>query len=67
MPQHEAGLGGSIAEAVVAGLFGLEPTFADLAKAPPPDSIELPGLGSLSNINIGPRSWANATDNAFRR
>jgi hypothetical protein len=50
--------GVAIAEAVVSGLFGLEPTFADLAKAPPPDSIEVPGIGSLSNINIGPRSWA---------
>jgi hypothetical protein len=50
--------GVAIAEAVVAGLFGLEPTFADIAKDPPPDSIEVPGLGSLSNINIGPRSWA---------
>jgi hypothetical protein len=50
--------GVAIAEAVVSGLFGLEPTFTDLAKAPPPDSIEVPGIGSLSNINIGPRGWA---------
>jgi hypothetical protein len=50
--------GVAIAEAVVSGLFGLEPTFTDLAKAPPPDSIEVPGIGSLSNINIAPRSWA---------
>jgi hypothetical protein len=50
--------GVAIAEAVVSGLFGLEPTFADLAKSPLPDSIEVPGIGSLSNINIGQRSWA---------
>jgi hypothetical protein len=50
--------GVAIAEAVVSGLFGLEPTFADLAEAPLPDSIEVPGIGSLSNINIGPRRWA---------
>jgi hypothetical protein len=51
--------GVAIAEAVVSGLFGLEPTFTDLAKAPPPDSIEVPGIGSLSNINIGPRGWVS--------
>jgi hypothetical protein len=50
--------GVAVAEAVVAGLFGLEPTFTGLAEAPLPDSIEVPGIGSLSNINIGPRSWA---------
>ena len=50
--------GVAIAEAVVSGLFGLDPTFADLGKAPPPDSIEVPGIGALSNLNIGPRSWA---------
>jgi hypothetical protein len=50
--------GVAIAEAVVSGLFGLEPTFADLAETTLPDSIEVPGIGSLSNINIGPRSWA---------
>ena len=50
--------GVAIAEAVVAGLFGLEPTFTGLAEAPLPHSIEVPGIGSLSNINIGPRSWA---------
>jgi hypothetical protein len=50
--------GVAVAEAVVSGLFGLEPTFAGLAEAPLPHSIEVPGIGSLSNINIGPRSWA---------
>ncbi|MGH3212029.1 MAG: hypothetical protein ACRDNO_30145 [Trebonia sp.] len=50
--------GVAIAEAVVSGLFGFEPTFVDLAKAAPPDRVEVPGIGSLSNINVGPRSWA---------
>jgi hypothetical protein len=49
--------GVATAEAVVSGLFGLDPSFADLADAPPPASIEVPGIGSLSNINIGPRNW----------
>ena len=48
--------GVAIAEAVVSGLFGLEPTFADLSTAPMPGSIEVPGIGSLSNINVARRA-----------
>jgi hypothetical protein len=47
--------GVAIGEAVVSGLFGFEPTFGDLSAAPLPDSIDIPGIGSLSNINVGPR------------
>lgn len=50
--------GVAIAEAVVSGLFGFEPTFCELADAPRPDSIDVPGIGSLLNINIGP--WSSA-------
>ena len=45
--------GVAIAEAVVSGLFGFEPTFTNLSKGPLPDSIDVPGIGSLSNINVG--------------
>ena len=44
--------GVAIAEAVVAGLFGFEPTFRDLAGEPLPRRIEMPGIGSLANINV---------------
>jgi hypothetical protein len=37
----------AIAEAVVSGPFGFEPTFCELADAPRPDSIDVPGIGSL--------------------
>jgi Laminin G domain len=50
--------GVAIAEAVVSGLFGFEPTFCERADAALPDSIDVPGIGSLLNINVGPRSWA---------
>jgi hypothetical protein len=50
--------GVAIAEAVVSGLFGLEPTFTNLSNGPLPDSIEVPGIGSLSNINVSRQSWA---------
>jgi hypothetical protein len=46
--------GVATAEAVVSGLFGFEPTFTGLAGARLPDSIEVPGIGSLLNINVGP-------------
>jgi hypothetical protein len=52
--------GVATAEAVVSGLFGFEPTFRDMPAAPLPDSIDVPGNGSLSNINIGHRSPARA-------
>jgi hypothetical protein len=47
--------GVAIAEAVVSGLFGFEPSFRDLQTTPLPDSIDIPGIGSLTNINVGPR------------
>jgi hypothetical protein len=47
--------GVAIAEAVVAGLFGFEPTFGAMTEAPPPASIEIAGIGCLSNINTGTR------------
>jgi hypothetical protein len=50
--------GVAIGEAVVSGLFGFEPTFCELADAPRPDSIDVPGIGSLLHINIG--SWSSA-------
>jgi hypothetical protein len=45
--------GVATAEAVVSGLFGFEPTFRSLPPAARPDRIDVPGIGSLSNINIG--------------
>jgi hypothetical protein len=51
--------GVATAEAVVSGLFGFEPTFRALSAAPRPHRIDVPGIGSLSNINIGPRSPAS--------
>jgi hypothetical protein len=48
--------GVATAEAVVSGLFGFEPTFRDAPADSLPDSIDVPGIGSLSNINIGPRA-----------
>ena len=44
------------AEAVVSGLFDFEPTFRKLTGVPLPDRIEVPGIGSLANINVGPPS-----------
>ena len=51
--------GVATAEAVVSGLFGFEPSFRNRLSAPLPYSIDLPRLGCLSNINIGPRSPAS--------
>ena len=34
------------------GLFGFEPTFRELSAAPLPDRIDVPGIGSLANINV---------------
>jgi hypothetical protein len=45
--------GVAAAEALVAGLYGFEPSYRTLAGPPLPDRIDLPGLGSLSNINVG--------------
>ena len=47
--------GVATAEAVVSGLFGFEPAFGQLTATLLPDRIEMPGIGSLSNINTGPR------------
>ncbi len=44
--------GVATAEAVVSGLFGFEPTFRELSAAPLPDRIDVPGIGSLANINV---------------
>ena len=44
--------GVATAEAVVAGLFGFDPTFRDPVGVPLPSSIEMPGIGSLGNINV---------------
>ncbi len=45
--------GVAIAEAVVSGLFGFEPSFRSLGDGVLPRSIETPGIGRLTNINIG--------------
>lgn len=54
--------GVAIAEAVVSGLFGFEPSFRSVASSPLPRSIEVPGIGRLTNINIGPRHGATAEE-----
>lgn len=41
--------GVATAEAVLSGLFGFEPCFGGV---PMPDRIEVPGIGTLSNINV---------------
>ncbi|HEY3607290.1 MAG TPA: hypothetical protein VGL06_07300 [Pseudonocardiaceae bacterium] len=41
--------GVAVAEAVLSGLFGFEPAFGGV---PMPDTIEVPGIGTLSNINV---------------
>ena len=38
--------------AELAGLFGFDPTFRDPVGVPLPSSIEMPGIGSLANINV---------------
>ncbi len=46
--------GVGIAEAVLSGLFGFEPTFQGLAAGDRlPADVEVPGIGVLSNLNIG--------------
>ena len=50
--------GVATAEAVVSGLFGFEPAFGQLTGAQLPDTVEVPGIGTLSNINAG--SWRPA-------
>jgi hypothetical protein len=47
--------GVATAEAVVAGLFGFEPSYRTLAGPPPPNAIAIPKIGSLSGINAGSR------------
>jgi hypothetical protein len=41
--------GVAIAEAVLSGLFGFEPAFGGASM---PERIEVPGIGTLSNINV---------------
>ena len=36
----------------MAGLFGFDPTFRDPVGVPLPGRIEMPGIGSLANINV---------------
>jgi hypothetical protein len=50
--------GVAVAEAIVSGLFGFEPTFRDQPDMPLPACIDVAGLGSLSNVNAGPRAPA---------
>jgi hypothetical protein len=45
--------GVAIAEAVLSGLFGFEPAFGGPMGAQLPQAIDVPGIGSLQNINIG--------------
>jgi hypothetical protein len=50
--------GVATAEAVVSGLFGFEPTFGSAAfrsGSQLPGVIDLPGIGTLSGINVGRR------------
>lgn len=51
--------GVATAEAVVSGLFGFEPSFRSRLGASLPDSIDVPHVGCLSNINVGQRSPAS--------
>ena len=52
--------GVATAEAVVAGLFGFDPTFRDPLGVPLPSSIQMPGIGSLANINVPHRGESTA-------
>ena len=52
--------GVATAEAVVSGLFGFEPTFRNLPQGRLPDRIDVPGIGSLLNINTGSAAAAPA-------
>jgi len=46
--------GVATAEAVLSGLFGFDPTFRTVSgEARPPETIHVPGIGTLSNINVG--------------
>ncbi|GAA1857465.1 hypothetical protein GCM10009687_25700 [Asanoa iriomotensis] len=45
--------GAAIAEAVIAGLFGVEPGFTALRSTiPHPDTVTAPDLGTLENLNL---------------
>ncbi|MDG4826989.1 laminin G domain-containing protein [Asanoa sp. WMMD1127] len=47
--------GAATAEAVVAGLFGVEPDFAALRSTTPrPATVTVAGLGTLENLNLRP-------------
>ncbi|MEV0718604.1 hypothetical protein, partial [Asanoa sp. NPDC050611] len=47
--------GAAIAEAVIAGLFGVEPGFTALRSTNPhPDTVTAPDLGTLENLNLRP-------------
>lgn len=48
---RDAIAGVAISEAVVSGLFGFSPSFADDPSTPQPERIEAEGIGTLSNIN----------------
>ncbi len=50
--------GVAIAEAVLSGLFGFEPGFRSLARSSLPGTIEISGIGRLTNINVGSRNDA---------
>jgi hypothetical protein len=51
--------GVAIAEAVVSGLFGFEPSFRSLASTPLPRTIEISAIGRLDDINVGARHDAS--------
>ncbi|MEU4155277.1 LamG domain-containing protein [Actinoplanes sp. NPDC026670] len=44
--------GAAIGEAVIAGLFGVEPGYHTLGPARPASTVTVPGLGSLANLNL---------------
>jgi hypothetical protein len=54
--------GAATAEAVLSGLFDLEPTFLDLAAGRVPTaSAEVPGIGTLHNVNVNGRPADSTT------
>ncbi|MBE1491830.1 hypothetical protein [Plantactinospora soyae] len=48
--------GAATAEAVLSGLFGIEPSFVDLGTGTPvpPGTVRCPDVGELTNLNITP-------------
>ncbi|MEV6299911.1 hypothetical protein AB0M02_10975 [Actinoplanes sp. NPDC051861] len=54
--------GAAIAEAVIAGLFGVEPGYSTLGSSRPGTTVSVLGLGSLSNLNLRPApQWAGTS------